>query len=121
MLIAPSEFALMRCIWDLGAANAQQVSEHLTKYYAHRNHPLPPSTVGILLARLVRKGYLRSSPGLVGRGRPPHVYTPIVTWEDAFRLQVERFLDDYKVDAETLAEVLKESFLIQPTKRKKHA
>jgi len=111
MLISPTEFVLMRCIWDLGAANAQQASEHLAQHYGRTNFPLTPSTIGIFLARLVKKGYLRSSPGLVGRGRPPHVYVPIVTFEDAFRLQIERFIFDCRTDAETLYETLKESFL----------
>jgi predicted transcriptional regulator len=101
----------MRCVWDLGSANAQQVTEHAKQRY---DTDLVPSTVGIYLYRMMQKDYLRSTPGLVGRGRPAHVYIPIVTWEDAFRLQVQRFIEDYKADPETLQKILKESFPSEP-------
>ena len=103
--LAPTEWLLMRCVWDLGTANALQVSEHLREHYG-RSHE--PSTVGILLSRLVGKGYLsrRLVLGLVGRGRPPLVYDPAIPFETGFRAQVERFLNEYQVDAESVAEVL---------------
>ncbi len=96
----------MRCVWDLGAANAKQVAEHMDERY--RRSDLSPSTVGILLARLVTKGYLRFCPGLVprGGGRSPHIYSPLVSLEAVLPAQVQRFLDDYRLDAETVAEVL---------------
>jgi predicted transcriptional regulator len=92
--LAPTEWLLMRCVWDLGEANPLEVAEHLTHRYCR---DFEAKTVGILLARLVRKGYLRFTPGLVVRGRPPHVYSPLVTPEAAMRRQVEQFLEDHVI------------------------
>jgi predicted transcriptional regulator len=117
--LGPTEWLLMRCIWDLGAANPSEVSEHVKRRYGRPG--LLPSTVGILLARLVEKGYLRSSRGpvqIVGRGRPPHVYTPAIPFDTALRVQVERFLDEHQLGAEMVAELL-ESLFSKPEKREK--
>ena len=104
--LAPTEWVLMRCVWDLGTANAAQVSVHLREHYGRED--LRSGTVGILLARLVEKGYLSYRLGLVPRsgGRAPHLYSPRVSFEAALRLVVERFLDDHRIDETTLTEVL---------------
>jgi len=102
----------MRCVWDLGSANALEVAEHMYEHYKQREPMLSPSSVGILLSRLVAKGYLRFHLGLVppGGGRSPHIYSPLVPFEPVMRRQVQRFLDDSKLDAKMVAEVLDSFF-----------
>src|SRR5215210_6329597 len=103
--LSPTEWRLMRCVWDLGEATPPQVADHLrTKL----REELSPKTVGIFLARLEEKGYLRSFPGPTSavRGRPAHVYTPLVTHEDSLRHQLQKFLDDHLVDKDTLEALL---------------
>jgi predicted transcriptional regulator len=117
--LGPTEWLLMRCIWDLGGGNPSEVSEHVKRRYGRGD--LLPSTVGILLARLVEKGYLRSGRGpvrIVGRGRPPHVYTPAIPFDTALRVQVARFLDEHQLSAERVTEVL-ESLFSKPEKSEK--
>ena len=117
--LGPTEWLLMRCIWDLGAANPSEVAGHVSWCYGRAD--LFPRTVGILLARLVGKGYLRSSRGpvqIVGRGRPPHVYTSAIPFDTALRIQLEHFLDDHQLDPERVAEVL-DSLVTKPEKREK--
>jgi predicted transcriptional regulator len=65
---------------------------------------LSSKTVGIFLARLEEKGYLRSAPetALVGRGRPPHVYQALVTREESLHWQLEKFLEDHRIDQDIL-------------------
>jgi predicted transcriptional regulator len=111
----------MRCVWDLGTANAAQVSVHLRERYGRED--LSPRTVGIFLARLVEKGYLGYRLGLVppGGGRAPHLYSPRVCFETALRLAVDRFLADYRIDGETLAEVLVEAEKKEPPQATKRA
>lgn len=94
----------MRSIWDLGEANPPDVAEHLRCRYGRGD--LGPKTVGILLRRLVTKGFLHSTPKAVLRGRPPHVYFPLVSEQDALQLQLEKFLQDHKIDDERLADAL---------------
>jgi predicted transcriptional regulator len=95
LALTPSEWRLMRCVWDLRAADPPQVAEHLRSTFGDE---VSPKTVGIFLARLEKKGYLRSSPRTAARGRPPHVYVPLVAYEDALRQQLEKFLEDHSID-----------------------
>jgi predicted transcriptional regulator len=78
------------------------------EHYKREEPMLSPSSVGILLSRLVGKGYLRFHLGLVppGGGRSPHIYSPLVAFEPVMRMQVRRFLDNAKLDAKMVAEVL---------------
>src|SRR5215210_873609 len=103
--LSPTEWRLMRCVWDLREATPPQVADHLRTKLGEE---LSPKTVGIFLARLEEKGYLRSSPGPASavRGRPAHVYSPLVLLEDSLRRQVQKFLDEHRVDKETLETVL---------------
>lgn len=102
--LSPIEWLLMRSIWDLGGADPPDVAEHLRSHYERSD--LGKKTVGILLRRLVTKGYLCSSPRPVVRGRPPHVYSPLIGPEDAFELLVEKFLQDHKIDEKALFDAL---------------
>jgi predicted transcriptional regulator len=95
--LAPTEWFIMYCIWDLGPSEAKEVSEQLVSY--DRN--FSPKTTSIFLARLVEKGYLSFRLGTVERsGRRPHVYFPVVTYEAAMRRMVEKILDEYQLDPE---------------------
>lgn len=102
--LSPTEWRLMRCIWDLQEANPPQVAEYLCTKLGEE---LSPKTVGIFLARLEEKGYLRSTPGpaLAGRGRPPHIYAPLVTHDAALRRQFNKFLSDHLIDEDTFFEL----------------
>lgn len=103
--LSPTEWRLMSCVWDLRSANPPQVAEHLrTKL----GEDLSPKTAGIFLARLEEKGYLRSAPETTpaGRGRPAHIYQPVVTREESLQWQLEKFLEDHLVDAEGLPALL---------------
>lgn len=99
--LSPIEWRLMSCVWDLGAANPPQVSEH---FRAKLGEELSPKTAGIFLARLEEKGYLRSAPGPApaGPGRPPHHFQTMVTREKSLQWQVEKFLDDHLIDEDSL-------------------
>jgi predicted transcriptional regulator len=99
--LSPTEWRLMRCVWDLRQATPPQVADHLRTKLGEE---LSPKTVGIFLARLEEKGYLRSSPGPTSavRGRPAHVYSPSVAHEDSLRRQLQKFLDDHLIDKGTL-------------------
>jgi predicted transcriptional regulator len=115
-LLSPTEWRLMRCVWDLRAANPLQVAEHLRSEFGEE---VRPKTAGIFLARLEEKGYLRSIPGpaVALRGRPPHIYFPLVTYRDALRRQFKKFLDDYKVDEAGLADL--ETFFVESKEQAK--
>jgi predicted transcriptional regulator len=99
--LSRTEWRLLSCIWDLRAANPPQVSEHFQNKFSEE---LSPKTAGIFLARLEDKGYLRSAPGPVhaGRGRPPHIYQAVVAREESLEWQLEKFLDDHLIDADSL-------------------
>lgn len=108
--LSATEWRLMACIWELQAATPPQVAEHLR---TRLGEEVTAKTAGIFLARLEEKGYLRSAPGpaLAVRGRPPHVYSPLVTREDALRRQLQKFLEDHLIEDEDVA--LLEVFLAQ--------
>jgi predicted transcriptional regulator len=99
--LAPTEWFVMYCIWDLGPSEAKEVSQQLLTY----GREFGPKTTSIFLARLVDKGYLGFRLGEVSRsGRRPHVYFPIVTYEAAMRRMVEKILNEYNFDPEEFDE-----------------
>ncbi len=108
--LSVTEWRLMYCVWELGAATPPQVAEHLR---TRLGEEVSPKTSGIFLARLEEKGYLRSAPGpsLSLRGRPPHVYSPLVSREEALRRQLQKFLDDHLIEEKDIS--LLEAFLAQ--------
>ncbi len=99
--LSPTEWRLMACIWELQAATPPQVAEHLRTKLGEE---ISAKTAGIFLARLEEKGYLQSvpSPALAMRGRPPHVYSPLITREDALQHQLLKFLADHLIDDEDI-------------------
>jgi predicted transcriptional regulator len=104
-ILSPTEWRLMRCVWDLHEANPSQVADYLQNELGEE---LSAKTVGIFLGRLEEKGYLRSflGPAPVGRGRPPHVYSPLISYDAALRRQFQKFLDDHLVDKDALEALL---------------
>jgi predicted transcriptional regulator len=101
-----SEWILLNCVWDLGTPTAGEVAEHYERKYPRADFPLSASTIGILLARLVAKRFLRSTPvPPEGRGRPAHVYEVCHPYEKVLRHFVVQILETTKLDAETLARV----------------
>jgi predicted transcriptional regulator len=104
--VTNSEWILLDCVWNLGTPTAGEVAEHYARKYPRTDSglpPLPPSTIGILLARLVRRGFLRSTPvPPEGRGRPAHLYEPCYPYEKVLRHFVAQILDMTKLDAATL-------------------
>jgi predicted transcriptional regulator len=101
-----SEWILLNCVWDLGTPTAGEVAEHYARKYPRKDFPLGPSTIGILLARLVDRRFLRSTPvPPEGRGRPAHVYEACYPYEKVLRHFVTQILETTKLDAETLARV----------------
>jgi len=108
--LSATEWRLMFCVWELRAATPPQVAEHLRTQLGEK---VSPKTAGIFLARLEEKGYLRSAPGpsQAVRGRPPHVYSPLVSREDALRRQLQKFLDDHLIEEKDIS--LLEAFLAQ--------
>lgn len=115
--LSPTEWRLMACIWDLQAATPPQVAERLRTKLGEE---VTPKTAGIFLARLEEKGYLRSAPGptLAVRGRPAHLYSPLVTRQDALRRQLLKFLDDHLIEDEDVT--LLETLLAQCREQLKH-
>ena len=96
-----TEWLLLSCIWDLRSANPLEVAEHLGARY---KRDLSAKTVGILLGRLVEKGFLRSVTGPVPpRGRPALIYFPLVSRQDALRRQFQRFVETHLVQDEDVA------------------
>lgn len=94
--LAPSEWLLMSCVWELGLANALEVSEMLR---TSREGGLSPKTTGILLARIAEKGYLSiTAVPRIGGGRPIYSYTPVVSRETALRRQIDRFFEVFRLD-----------------------
>jgi len=112
--LSPTEWRLMRCVWDLRTANPLQVVGHLLRVFGVK---ISPKAAGIFLARLEEKGYLCSAPGpaVALRGRPPHIYFPLVTHQDALQWQLQKFLADHLIDEERLA--LVETLLSQSMKQ----
>ena len=99
--LSRTAWRLLSCIWDLREANPPQVSEYFQNKFGEE---LNPKTAGIFLARLEDKGYLRSAPGptRAGRGRPPHIYQAVIAREESLGWQLEKFLDDHLIDADSL-------------------
>jgi predicted transcriptional regulator len=96
-----TEWLLLSCIWDLRSANPIEVAEHLGTRYKRE---LSAKTVGILLGRLVEKGFLRSVTGPVPpRGRPALIYFPLVSRHDALRRQLQRFVETHLIQNEDVA------------------
>ena len=96
--LSPTEWLVMRCIWDLGPSEPNAVSHRLEATYGRE---YGPKTASVLLGRLVSKGYLSFRLGIVPRsGRRPHVYFPLVPLEAALQGLVEKFLGDYRLDPE---------------------
>ena len=64
-------------------------------------------TVGILLGRLVERGFLRSVTGPIPpRGRPALIYFPLVSRREALRRQFELFFENHLIEAEEDLEFL---------------
>jgi predicted transcriptional regulator len=107
--LSPIEWQVMASVWSLGEADALRVSNLLRE----RRRNCPPKTAGVYLARLEDKGYLRSEPTQesAGRGRPAHVYFPLVSREKALAAQLERFLDEHPLqdgEVQILQDLLRE-------------
>lgn len=58
--LAPVEWLIMSCVWERRSANALEVSEQLRR---KDRRTFSPKTTGILLARLVSKGYVSPESG----------------------------------------------------------
>src|SRR5258708_5556148 len=96
--LAPTEWFVMHCVWDLGPSESNEVSQRLESHYGIN---YGPKTASIFLARLVDKGYLGFRLGKAERGgRRPHVYFPVVTYEAAMRRMIEKILNEYNFDPE---------------------
>lgn len=101
-----TEWLLLSCLWDLRSGNPIEVAAHLAARY---QRDLSAKTVGILLARMVEKGLLRSVTGPVPpKGRPALIYFPLVSRPDALRRQFQRFAEVHRVDEEDIALLLGE-------------
>jgi predicted transcriptional regulator len=108
LTISPSEWLLLRCIWDLGAATPVEVAEHLQRRYS-RTEGLSSKTVGILLARGVEKGLLQSDRVAAAvRGRPPFRYSAAITKPEALSIILRQFIEAYHLEEGEMAEVLAE-------------
>lgn len=92
-----AEWRLMWSVWELGSATPPQAAEHFRQCFCQK---VGAKTTGIYLARLEEKGYLGSAPGKAVRGRPPRVYTPLVSYDEALRQQFDKFLADHLLDEE---------------------
>src|SRR5262245_59584187 len=58
--IQDSEWLVLNCLWELRSANPFEITDRLRTRF-HRVDT--PKNVGIMLGRMVEKGYLRSVPG----------------------------------------------------------
>ncbi len=104
--LSPPEWHILACVYDLQSANPLQVSQQLRR---RSLRSFPPSTCGVLLARVAKKGYLSAEPVRQARGRPLHNYTPTLPRRIALGRQFEKFLQNYLLDdegLETLASLL---------------
>lgn len=96
LLLAPLEWRIMKCVWDLGSADPIEITKHLRTSYQSEDYS--PKTIGVVLLRLLHKGYVEFTAQPAGRGRPRHVYTPLVTKTSVLRMHFDKFLDDYLLD-----------------------
>jgi predicted transcriptional regulator len=90
--LPPGEWAIFVCVWELGYANAGEVSAQLRD---RRLKDFAPSTAGVLLARLANKGYLEIETKRQSRGRPLHYYRPLVSRDTALEWQLQHFFRDH--------------------------
>ena len=105
--LTPSEWLVLRSVWDLGEGTAFQVSQRLAYY----GRTYDAKTVGIFLSRIARMGYLEARPvPVAARGRARHVYRPLLSMEEALQVQVAQFLRVHGIEAETCARAL-EAFM----------
>ncbi len=93
--LPPGLWRLLWCIFDLESADPVQIAEHLeSKYRVECN----PKLAGVLLLRLVERGFVRAAPRpRAGRGRPLNVYTATMSREAALQRQMEAILDQYLI------------------------
>ncbi len=96
MTLNPAEWQIMSAVWELGKADAGQVSVLLGE---RQRRAYSPKTAGIFLARLAGKGLLRKQRiKPAGPGRPAFLYSPVLDRQDALRRQIERFLTEYALE-----------------------
>lgn len=83
--LGPLEFKLLRTLWRISPASAQEVRE---EHNRKSGKDLKYTTVMTLLTRLAEKGVLK-----VDRERQPFQFVPAVTREQMLRQRVNEFVD----------------------------
>lgn len=99
--LGPSEWLIMRCLWDLGRANSVELAEHAATVYGRE---MSANTAATFLSRLVHKGYAAfyvPEPNQQ-RGRPAHVYVPTEKREEHVVRQFGKWRDNYLLDESDL-------------------
>ena len=77
--LPPSEFEIMRVVWDMGRATVREVHDELTK-----ERKLAYTSVASLMNRLRDKGYLA-----VEGGETAYVYHPLISREQVLLSKVD--------------------------------
>jgi len=93
---SPTEWQVMSAVWELGEADVFKITDLVRSRFGRA---YTQKTMGVLLFRLERKGHLRSTVAdPAGRGRPVHLYSPVVSRQAAITVQLQRFLRDFFLD-----------------------
>jgi predicted transcriptional regulator len=94
-LLSPSEWRVFHLLSRRYPLTVAEIAQELAR--EDSEFSLNISTVKTFAERLHRKGYLRRGlgPSPPGRGREPFLYRPAVPLEDALRLHLHRFLDQF--------------------------
>jgi predicted transcriptional regulator len=94
-LLSPSEWKVFQILSRRHPLTVAEIAQELAR--EDSEFSLNISTVKTFAERLHRKGYLRREVGPTppGRGREPFTYRPAVPFEDALKLHLHRFLDQF--------------------------
>ena len=83
-LLTPSEWEIMRVIWTLGEATANQIN-----HIMHNQKDWQPSTVKTLINRIIKKGFLRTDGATRNR-----LYIPTVSEHETMTQTLRATIDD---------------------------
>ena len=93
-VLSVTEWRLLTALWETRQADAKTLSSILkTRFQLHYS----PKTTGVLLARLAQKGHLRVSVNRSEPGRPVHLYSPVLSREQALEAQFSHLFKEYAI------------------------
>jgi len=104
-LLSPSEWKVFHLLSRRHPLTVAELAQELAR--EDSEFSLNISTVKTYAERLHRKGYLHRDlgPSRPGRGREPFAYRPAVPLEEALRLHIHRFLDQFASGGDSELEI----------------